>query len=71
MIVVLILGCSIVSNAILYWNTIHISKIVEQLRAQGQKVDDEDLSHISLLLYRHVIPMGSYFLVNSHLFDDK
>jgi len=60
---------SLVSNAILYWNTIHISKIVEQLRAQGEKIDDEDLSHISLLIYKHVIPMGSYFLVNAHLFD--
>ena len=49
---------SLVANAILYWNTIHISKIMEQLRAQGQKVDDEDLLHISLLLYKHVIPMG-------------
>jgi TnpA family transposase len=62
---------SLVSNAILYWNTIHISKIVEQLRAQGQTVSDEDLAHISLLLYKHVIPMGSYFLVNAHLFDGK
>ena len=62
---------SLVSNAILYWNTIHISRIVEQLRAQGQKIDDEDLSHISLLIYKHFIPMGSYFLVNAHLYDDS
>jgi len=62
---------SLVSNAILYWNTVQISKIVEQLRAQGQKVSNSDLSHISLLLYKHVIPMGSYFLVNSHLFDGQ
>lgn len=60
---------SLVSNAILYWNTIHIAEIIKQLRAQGQKIEDEDLSHISLLIYKHFIPMGSYFLINAHLYD--
>ena len=30
-----------VSNAILYWNTIKINDIVEQLRQQGEDIDDE------------------------------
>ena len=46
-------------------------RIVKQLRKQGMEIDDEDLSHISLLLYKHVIPMGSYFLINAHLFEKK
>lgn len=62
---------SLVSNAILHWNTTHISKIVEQLRAQRQKVVDDDLSHISLLLHKHFIPMGSYFMINPELYEDK
>lgn len=53
---------SFVSNAILYWNTIKISDIVEQLRQQGEKIDDETLSHISLLPYKHVLPNGTYFI---------
>jgi len=37
---------SLVSNAILYWNTIKINEIVEGLKAQGEIVEDKTLSHI-------------------------
>ncbi|MBW4695348.1 MAG: Tn3 family transposase [Lyngbya sp. HA4199-MV5] len=53
---------SLVSNAILYWNTIKINEIVESLRAQGEMIEDETLSHISLLPFRHVVPNGTYFI---------
>lgn len=53
---------SLVSNAILYWNTSRISDIVEGLRNQGERVDDEALAHISLLPYKHVLPNGIYFI---------
>ena len=53
---------SLVSNAILYWNTSRISDIVEGLRNQGEIVDDETLAHISLLPYKHVLPNGTYFI---------
>ena len=53
---------SFVSNAILYWNTIKINDVVEQLRQQGEDIDDETLSHISLLPYKHVLPNGTYFI---------
>lgn len=52
---------SLVSNAVLYWNTVKISEIVAQLRKNGEEISDEALSHISLLLHKHVIPMGTYF----------
>ncbi len=51
---------SLVSNAILVWNTIQITKIVEALRQAGTPVADEDLAHISPLMHRHVIPNGTY-----------
>lgn len=53
---------SLVSNAILYWNTLKINDIVESLRAQGEVITNETLSHISLLPYRHVVPNGTYFI---------
>ena len=53
---------SLVSNAILYWNTIKINEIVAELRAQGEDIDKETLSHISLLPFRHVVPNGTYFI---------
>ena len=53
---------SLVSNAILYWNTSRISDIVESLRNQGEIVDDETLAYISLLPFKHILPNGTYFI---------
>ena len=53
---------SLVSNAILYWNTIKINDIVENLRSQGEDLESETLSHISLLPFKHVVPNGTYFI---------
>ena len=53
---------SLVCNAVLYWNTIKIGEAVDGLREQGEDLTDEDLSHISLLPYRHVLPNGTYFV---------
>jgi TnpA family transposase len=53
---------SLVSNAVLYWNTVKMSWIVDQLKANGEDISDKTLSHISLLPHRHVVPMGTYFV---------
>jgi len=53
---------SLVSNAILYWNTLHIHEIITDLRQQGEIIEDETLSHISLLPFKHVLPHGTYFI---------
>ena len=53
---------SLFSNAILHWNTIKINGIVENLRQQGEVIDNETLSHISLLPFKHVLPNGTYFI---------
>lgn len=53
---------SLVSNAVLYWNTLRITDIVDNLRAQGEEVDQATLSHISLLPFKHVVPNGTYFI---------
>jgi TnpA family transposase len=52
---------SLLSNAVLVWNTVHIARVVEQLRAAGHEVHDEDLARVSPLAHAHVIPNGSYF----------
>ena len=52
---------SLLSNAVLVWNTVHIGRIVDQLRAAGHEVRDEDLARVSPLAHAHVIPNGSYF----------
>lgn len=53
---------SLLSNAVLVWNTIQIQNIVKDLRASGHTVKDEDLARVSPLLRAHVIPNGSYDL---------
>ncbi len=52
---------SLLSNAVLVWNTVHIARIVDRLRAAGHEVKDEDLARVSPLAHAHVIPNGSYF----------
>ena len=53
---------SLASNAILYWNTLKIAEIVDNLRAQGEDIGKETLAPISLLPFRHVVPNGTYFI---------
>lgn len=53
---------SLVSNVILYWNTLKINDIVESFRQQGEFIDNETLSHISLLPFKHILPNGTYFI---------
>lgn len=61
---------SLVSNAILYWNTKRINSIIDNLKMQGEVIDNESLSHISLLPYKHVLPNGTYFIEDVHEKDD-
>ncbi len=51
---------SLLSNAVLVWNTMAIMKIITELRAAGETIMDEDLTRISPLMYQHVIPNGTY-----------
>ena len=53
---------SLVSNAILMWNTIKIDEIIKLLEKQNIEVTEETLSHISLLPFKHVLPNGTYFI---------
>lgn len=52
---------SLLSNAVLVWNTVQIGRIVDQLRKAGDEILDEDLARISPLMHGHVIPNGTYF----------
>jgi TnpA family transposase len=52
---------SLLSNAVLVWNTVQMTNILARLRAGGQQVADEDLARVSPLAHAHVIASGSYF----------
>lgn len=53
---------SLVSNAILYWNTVQIDKILSKMQEEGIKADPQLLAHISFLPFKHVLPNGTYFI---------
>jgi hypothetical protein len=61
---------SLLSNAVLVWNTLAITKIVTLLRAAGEIIADEDLARISPLMYQHVIPNGTYHFARSKPGDE-
>jgi len=51
---------SLLSNAALVWNTVQMSRTVDQLRASGETITDEELARISPLAFSHIIPNGTY-----------
>ena len=51
---------SLVSNAVLVWNTHHIQKIVDDLRAEGYDIKSEHLQKISPLMFKHIQIYGTY-----------
>ena len=52
---------SVLSNAVLVWNSVQFAEIVEGLEATtGKAVDHADLARISPLASAHVIPSGTY-----------
>ena len=61
---------SLLSNAVLVWNTVHMTRIIEQLRASGETITPEELGRISPLAFSHVIPNGTYFTQHTILDDD-
>jgi TnpA family transposase len=52
---------SLLSNAVLVWNTMEISRIIEKMQARGESIAQADLARISPLAHAHVIPSGTYF----------
>ena len=51
---------SLLSNAILTWNTVEYQRIVSQLRETGHTIENQDLARIAPIMHRHVIPNGTY-----------
>jgi hypothetical protein len=52
---------SVLSNAVLVWNTVRMTDIVQALKtATGAPADPTDLARISPLAHAHVIPSGTY-----------
>ncbi len=51
---------SLLSNAVLVWNTVKIMEIVDRLEMNGEIVSREALSKVLPLCFEHIIPTGTY-----------
>ena len=55
---------SLLSNAVLLWNTPQIYNVITKLRKEGKEILDEDLAKISPLLFKHLVVNGTYNFMN-------
>jgi TnpA family transposase len=64
---------SLLSNAVVVWNTVQMTKIIAQLRAAGEVITETELARVSPLAFSHVIPNGTYFtrLVSSDSNEER
>ena len=54
-------GClNLVTNAVVTWNTVYMAAVIEQLRAEGKTVNEEDIARLSPARYEHINPYGKY-----------
>jgi TnpA family transposase len=53
---------SLLSNAAVLWNTVHMARISQQLRETGNEIADQDLARVWPLQHARIIPNGTYFL---------
>jgi hypothetical protein len=50
----------LVLNRVVLWNTLYIDKALDQLRAQGYPVFDEDVARLSPFMRDHINVNGTY-----------
>ncbi len=53
-------GLSLLTTAIVHWNTIYLDQAVRHLRSQGVTIPDELLAHVAPLGWEHVALTGDY-----------
>jgi TnpA family transposase len=53
-------GLSLLTAAIVYWNTVYLDQAVQHLRAEGVDVPDDLLAHIAPLGWEHIALTGDY-----------
>ena len=51
---------SLLSNAVLVYNTLRLGQVRERAKAQGPAFTPEAIAHVSPLARRHVIVNGTY-----------
>jgi TnpA family transposase len=51
---------TLVTNAVVVWNTVYMTAVLEQLKAEGRSVEEADLAHLSPTRFEHINVHGRY-----------
>lgn len=51
---------TVVTNAVVLFNTVYLHHALDTLRQRGHDIDDQALQHLSPALHEHINPYGSY-----------
>jgi TnpA family transposase len=58
-------GLSLITAAIVHWNTVYLERAVQHLRAQGVSIPDDLLPHVAPLGWEHIALTGDYVWVGT------
>src|SRR3954463_1213351 len=58
-------GLSLITAAIVHWNTVYLDQAVRQLRAQSVTIPDDLLAHVAPLGWEHIALTGDYIWTNA------
>lgn len=53
-------GLSLITAAIVHWNTVYLERAVQHLKAQGVSIPDDLLPHVAPLGWEHIALTGDY-----------
>ena len=53
-------GLSLITAAIVHWNTVYLDRTVQHLRAQGVTIPNDLLAHVAPLGWGHITLTGDY-----------
>src|SRR5271167_4674923 len=53
-------GLSLITAAIVHWNTVYLDRVIQRLLAQGTSVPDDLLAHVAPLGWEHIALTGDY-----------
>jgi TnpA family transposase len=51
---------NLVTNAVILWNTVYMSAVLDKLRDEGVEIRDENITHLSPARYEHINPYGKF-----------
>lgn len=60
------------TNAVITGNTVYMQAVIDQLKREGYKINEDDLRHISPARYEHINRYGKFsFNVDQDFGTDK